>query len=109
MPVSGGSSLVGNAVATASCFVDGQLPEVATAVSPWPARRQCPHLELPASLVVVSRNMSYPNCLMPTLQHVDPYHALQVLAVEVLWTPEDENDSYHRDELFEDYPELVTL
>ena len=53
--------------------------------------------------------MSYPNCLMTTLQHVDPYHALQVLAVEVLWTPEDENDSYHRDELFEDYPELVTL
>ena len=34
---------------------------------------------------------------------------LQILAVEVMWTPQDENDSYSRDELFLDYPTLHTL
>lgn len=35
--------------------------------------------------------------------------ALQILAVEVMWTPQDENDAYSRDELFLDYPTLNTL
>eukprot|EP00891_Asterochloris_glomerata_P002919 jgi/Astpho2/2919/Aster-01066 len=47
--------------------------------------------------------------LKSALNKLGALRSEQVLAVEVLWTPEDENDSYHRDELFEDYPELVTL
>ena len=34
---------------------------------------------------------------------------VQLMAMEVLWTPQDESDSYTRDELFMDYPELNTL
>lgn len=34
---------------------------------------------------------------------------VQILAVEVMWTPQDENDTYTRDELFLDYPTLNTL
>ena len=33
----------------------------------------------------------------------------QVFAVEVMWTPQDPNDSYSKDELFEDFPTLNTL
>lgn len=33
----------------------------------------------------------------------------QVMAVEVLWTPEDESDHYNKDDLYMDYPELNTL
>ena len=29
--------------------------------------------------------------------------------MEVLWTPQDPNDSYSKDELFEDFPTLHTL
>lgn len=29
-----------------------------------------------------------------------------VMAVEVLWTPEDEDDAYSRDEMLMDYPSL---
>ena len=36
-------------------------------------------------------------------------HNVQVMAVEVLWTPQDENDSYTKDDLFFDYPSLNTL
>ncbi len=36
-------------------------------------------------------------------------HDGQVMAVEVLWTPQDEDDYYTRDELFMDYPTLNTL
>ena len=36
-------------------------------------------------------------------------HVMQILAVEVMWTPQDEKDSYTRDELFLDYPTLNTL
>ena len=34
---------------------------------------------------------------------------LQTLAVEVLWTPQDENDYYTRDEVFSDFPTLNNL
>jgi Protein of unknown function (DUF1517) len=34
---------------------------------------------------------------------------LQLMAVEVMWTPEAENDFYTRDEMFQDYPTLNTL
>ena len=34
---------------------------------------------------------------------------LQVMAVEVLWTPEDEDDTYSRDEMLLDYPSLNNL
>lgn len=34
---------------------------------------------------------------------------LQVLAVEVLWTPQEEGDTFTRDELMTDYPKLNTL
>lgn len=44
-------------------------------------------------------------CSCVTIQSV----AMQILAVEVMWTPQDENDSYTRDELFLDYPTLNTL
>ena len=33
----------------------------------------------------------------------------QVLAVEVLWTPQEEGDTFTRDELMTDYPKLNTL
>ncbi|BDA41463.1 hypothetical protein COCOBI_02-2430 [Coccomyxa sp. Obi] len=33
----------------------------------------------------------------------------QVMAVEVLWTPEDEDDTYSRDEMLLDYPSLNNL
>ena len=35
--------------------------------------------------------------------------ALQVLAVEVLWTPQDDGDYFSRDDLATDYPTLNTL
>ncbi len=31
------------------------------------------------------------------------------MAMELLWTPQDESDSYTKDEIFMDYPELNTL
>lgn len=34
---------------------------------------------------------------------------VQTLAVEVLWTPQDEDDYYTRDEIFQDYPTLNNL
>jgi uncharacterized membrane protein len=34
---------------------------------------------------------------------------MQVLAVEVLWTPQEEGDTFTRDELMTDYPKLNTL
>lgn len=43
-----------------------------------------------------------------TLLQLDVFD-VQILAVEVMWTPQDENDSYTRDELFLDYPTLNTL
>lgn len=33
----------------------------------------------------------------------------QVMAVEVLWVPQDENDSYTSEELLEEYPDLYTM
>ncbi len=33
----------------------------------------------------------------------------QMMAMELLWTPQDESDSYTKDEIFMDYPELNTL
>lgn len=33
----------------------------------------------------------------------------QTLAVEVLWTPQDEGDYYTRDEVFADFPTLNNL
>ncbi len=35
--------------------------------------------------------------------------AVQLMAVEVLWTPQDDNDFYTRDEIFQDYPKLNSL
>lgn len=32
-----------------------------------------------------------------------------VVAVELLWTPQEEGDSYSKDELLHDYPSLVYL
>lgn len=32
-----------------------------------------------------------------------------VMAVEVLWTPEDEDDAYSRDEMLMDYPTLSNV
>lgn len=34
---------------------------------------------------------------------------LQVLAAEVMWTPQDEEDVYTRDEMTADYPQLYLL
>ena len=34
---------------------------------------------------------------------------VQVLACEVLWTPQDENDYYTRDDIIHDYPTLNNL
>lgn len=33
----------------------------------------------------------------------------QTLAVEVLWTPQDGDDYYTKDEIFQDYPTLIPL
>ena len=35
--------------------------------------------------------------------------SVQVLAVEVLWTPQDEGDYFTRDDLATDFPNLNTL
>jgi uncharacterized membrane protein len=32
-----------------------------------------------------------------------------VVAVELLWTPQEEGDSYSKDELLQDYPTLANL
>ncbi len=34
---------------------------------------------------------------------------LQVLAVEVIWTPQDDGDSYTRDDMMLEFPKMVTL
>lgn len=34
---------------------------------------------------------------------------MQLMALEVLWTPEDEDDTYSRDEMLLDYPSLNNL
>jgi uncharacterized membrane protein len=33
----------------------------------------------------------------------------ELLAFEMMWTPEDEGDSYSKDELLADYPAMLTL
>lgn len=33
----------------------------------------------------------------------------ELLAFEVMWTPEDNGDSYSKDELLADYPAMATL
>ena len=33
----------------------------------------------------------------------------QVLAVEVIWTPQDDGDSYTRDDMMLEFPKMVTL
>ena len=34
---------------------------------------------------------------------------LQIMAVEILWTPQDDDDFYTKEEMFADYPTLHTL
>jgi uncharacterized membrane protein len=33
----------------------------------------------------------------------------ELLAFEMMWTPEDEGDSYSKEELLADYPAMATL
>ncbi|KAL3156595.1 hypothetical protein ABBQ38_000885 [Trebouxia sp. C0009 RCD-2024] len=47
--------------------------------------------------------------LTKALNKLGALRSEQILAVEVMWTPQDENDTYTRDELFLDYPTLNTL
>lgn len=47
--------------------------------------------------------------LRTALNRLGALRSDQVLALEVLWTPQDERDSYSRDDMFSDYPTLHTL
>lgn len=47
--------------------------------------------------------------LKSTLARLGALRADDVLAVEVLWTPEEEGDFFSRDDLAYDYPTLNTL
>ncbi|KAK9846505.1 hypothetical protein WJX81_005518 [Elliptochloris bilobata] len=47
--------------------------------------------------------------LVTALNRLGAVREDQLMAMEVLWTPQDESDSYTRDELFLDYPDLNTL
>lgn len=47
--------------------------------------------------------------LKSALNKLGALRSEQILAVEVMWTPQDEDDSYTKDELFLDYPTLNSL
>lgn len=47
--------------------------------------------------------------LRTALSRLGAIPADSLLACEVLWTPQDENDFYSRDEIIMDYPYLNTL
>ncbi|GAX77304.1 hypothetical protein CEUSTIGMA_g4750.t1 [Chlamydomonas eustigma] len=47
--------------------------------------------------------------LKQVLTNLGGISADNLVAIELLWTPQETNDSYSRQELLEDYPSLVTL
>jgi uncharacterized membrane protein len=54
-------------------------------------------------------NINSQQSLRTTLNRLGSLRSDQVLAVEVLWTPQEEGDTFTRDELMTDYPKLNTL
>lgn len=70
---------------------------------------------LVVTLVVASEQaLSLPSIRSPedlrtALQALGGISASQVLAMELLWTPQAENDYFTRDEVISDYPGLVPL
>lgn len=65
-------------------------------------------------LVAVEGNLKIPKIksreeLSTALNRLGGVRENQVMAVEVLWVPQDENDSYTSEELLEEYPSLYTL
>lgn len=88
------------AAAMRPCSQHASAPAPHTAVLP-PSRNRCPchhcvafitHQDLKEALNMLGS-------LSPDL----------VVAVELLWTPQERGDAYSKDELLADYPQLVTL
>eukprot|EP00803_Ostreobium_quekettii_P008752 evm.model.scf_483.2 EVM.evm.TU.scf_483.2 scf_483:36011-41397(-) len=65
-------------------------------------------------LVAVGGGMKLPKVtsredLRTALNRLGAIGTQSLMAVEALWTPQEENDAYTKDELLEDYPSMYTL
>lgn len=65
-------------------------------------------------LVAAEGNLRLPKIsslgdLQTALNRLGSVRSQQVMAVEVLWVPQDGKDSYTRDELLQEYPNMYTL
>lgn len=65
-------------------------------------------------LVAVERGLKLPKIrsledLKKCLTMLGGLLADEVIAVELLWTPQEEGDAYSKDELLADYPTLANL
>lgn len=65
-------------------------------------------------LVAAEGNLKLPKVtslgdLQTALTRLGSVRSQQVMAVEVLWVPQDKYDSYTRDELLQEYPNMYTL